>query len=88
MIYSISERNIAFCLLCGSIWFVIAIFMTTGVEVPYELFNATSGNIETGTHIVAGLEQLSYLFMGLGAIMFIISVTFMLEFLTDYRKIR
>lgn len=89
MLYAIGERNIAFCLLSGSLWFTIAVLMLQGVEIPYEIFNATSGNIETGVHVIrTNLDPLSYLFMGIGALMFIVSVTFMLEFFTDYKKIK
>jgi len=89
MLYGISERNLAFVFLCGVMYLVLALFTLQGIEIPYELFNATSGHIETGVHNVqTNLSPLSYLFMGLGAIMFLLFVTFTLETLTDYRKIK
>lgn len=89
MIYAIMERSPAFVIINAVLWLIIALFMLQGVEVPYEMFNATSGNIESGVHnIQTNLEPLAYLFMGLGAIMFLLFVTFALESFTDYKKTR
>jgi len=89
MIYGISERSILFTFITAVLWLIIALFMLQGIEVPYQMYNATSGNIETGVHTIqTNLDPLSYLFMGFGAIMFIVTVTFMLESFSDYRKIR
>jgi uncharacterized membrane protein len=88
-IYGINERSIAFTLISAILWLIIALFMLQGIEVPYEMFNATSGNIETGVHVIqTNLDPLSYLFTGFGAILFILSITFMLEAFSDYRKIK
>jgi len=89
MFYSITERSIAFTIMTAVLWLIIALFMLQGIEVPYEMFNATSGNIETGVHVIqTNLDPLSYLFMGLGVIMFLLSVTFMMESLSDSRKLK
>lgn len=89
MFYSIMEKHITFTVITTVMWFVLALFMLQGIEIPYEMFNATSGNIETGTHVVqTNLIPISYLFMGLGAIMFILFVVFSMETLSDYRKIK
>lgn len=89
MLYSIMERSPAFTIITAVLWLIIAAFMLQGVEVPYEMFNATSGNIESGVHnIQNNLIPLSYLFMGLGAIMFLLFVTFAMEMFTDYKKMR
>lgn len=89
MLYSIMERSPAFTIITAVLWLVIALFMLQGVEVPYELYNATSGNIESGMHnIQNNLMPLSYLFMGLGAIMFMLFVTFAMEAFTDYKRTR
>ena len=86
-LYSITERSIAFTLITAILWLIISLFMLQGIEVPYEMYNATSGNIETGVHkIQTNLDPLAYLFMGWGAIMFIISITFMMESLMDYKR--
>lgn len=89
MLYAISERNIAFCFVSAILWLIIAVFMLQGIEIPYEMYNATSGNIETGVHTIrTNLDALSYLFMLFGLIMFILFVTFLLEFFMDYKKIK
>jgi formate hydrogenlyase subunit 3/multisubunit Na+/H+ antiporter MnhD subunit len=89
MLYSIMERSPAFSIMTSVLWLIIALFMLQGVEVPYEMFNATSGNIESGVHLIqTNLDPLSYLFMGLGAIMFLLFVTFAMEMFTDYKKMR
>jgi hypothetical protein len=89
LIYGLNERSSAFIFIDATLWFIIALFMLQGIEVPYEMYNATSGNIESGVHLIrTNLEPLAYLFMGLGAIMFILFVTFTLEIFTDYKKIK
>jgi formate hydrogenlyase subunit 3/multisubunit Na+/H+ antiporter MnhD subunit len=89
MFYAITERSSAFTILASVLWFIIALFVLQGIEIPYEMFNATSGNIETGVHnIQTNLSPLAYLFMGLGTIMFILFVTYTMETLSDYRKIK
>ena len=89
MIYGISERSIIFTFIAAVLWLIIALFMLQGIEVPYQMYNVTSGNIETGVHTIQNnLEPLSYLFMGFGAILFIVTITFMLEAFSDYRKIK
>ena len=87
MLYSIMEKNNAFCVITAVLWFILALFMLQGIEMPYQMFNATSGDIETGTQIIRdNLSPLSYLFMGLGALMFLLFVTFTLELFTDEKK--
>jgi hypothetical protein len=50
------------------------------IETPYSLYNATSGNIETGYHTVQSdiSPYLSYLFMFFGAVMVIYLVMYFL----------
>lgn len=87
MLYSISERQLAFLIIGATLWFIIALFMLQGVEVPYEMFNATSGNIESGVHTIqTNLEPLAYLFMGLGTIMFLLFVTYSMEIFSSKKK--
>ena len=89
MIYGIKERGMAFTMLSGVIWLLIGLFVIQGVEMPYTMFNATSGNIETGVQTIqTNLDPLAYLFMAIGLIMFILSFTYMLESLSDYKRIR
>jgi formate hydrogenlyase subunit 3/multisubunit Na+/H+ antiporter MnhD subunit len=87
MIYSLEERRIALLMLDAGLWLIIALFMIQGVEIPYEMFNATSGNIQTGIHkIQTNLDVLAYVFMGLGLLMFIATITMALESLGDERN--
>jgi hypothetical protein len=89
MLYGIGERSPAFVFIDAILWLILALFMLQGVEVPYEMYNASSGNIEFGMHIIqTNLSPLSYLFMGLGAIMFIVFVTFVMESFVEYKKSR
>jgi len=89
MYWGMNDRNIAFTILSAILWIILALFMLQGIETSYQTFNATSGNIETGTQIIqTNLDPLAYLFMGIGSIMFILTITFMLEWLTDYKKIK
>lgn len=87
MFYSISERSAALIIIDAVLWLILALFMIQGVEVPYQMYNITTGNIETGVQVIqTNLEPLAYLFMGLGAIMFILFVTVAMEMFTDYKK--
>ena len=89
MFYAITERSPAFVMINAILWLILALFMLQGVEVPYQMYNATSGNIESGVHTIQNnLEPLAYLFMGIAAIMFILFVTFVMETLSDYKKPR
>lgn len=89
MIYSISERSAALIMMSAILWLILALFMLQGVEIPYQMFNATSGDIETGVHTIQNnLEPLAYLFMGFGAIMFMLFVTVAMEMFTDYKRMR
>ena len=88
-LYSMAERSIAFTLITAILWLIIALFMLQGIEVPYEMYNSSSGNIETGVHTIrTNLDPLAYLFMGFGAIMFILTISFMMESLMDYKRTR
>lgn len=64
-----------FIMVSGVLWFVVA---ASGmeVEVPYSMFNATSGQIESGTQIVTSKVSpyLTYLFGGIGAVCVVISL--------------
>lgn len=89
LVYSVSERSVAWCFMDVVIWLILALFMLQGVEIPYQMFNATSGNIETGVQTIqTNLDPLAYLFMGIAAVMFIMSVVWMMEYITDSKKNR
>ena len=89
MLYATQERSIAYTLSAGIIWLILALFIVQGIEIPYEMYNATSGHIETGVHTIRTyLDPLSYLFGAFGLIMFVLGFTYMLEAMTDMKKIR
>jgi len=87
MIYSISERAIAFLLMDSILWLILGALLLQGVEVPYEMFNSTSGNIETGVHtITTNLDPLSYLLQGIAVIMFLLFIIFIVEDYLENRR--
>ena len=87
MLYAISEKNSAFCIITAVLWFILSLFMLQGIEIPYSGFNVTSGDLETGLQVIQNnLTPLSYLFMGLGVIMFLLFVTFTLELFSDEKR--
>jgi formate hydrogenlyase subunit 3/multisubunit Na+/H+ antiporter MnhD subunit len=89
LLYSIPEKNLPLLLISAITWLILALFLLQGIEIPYEMFNATSGNIETGIHkIQTNLDPLAYLLMALGLVTFIIFASFTIETMYDYNKIR
>lgn len=89
MIYAIEERRIPFCFLSSILWLILALFLIQGIEIPYEMYNASSTKIITGVHLIqTNLSPLSYLFSGLAVVMFILTITFILEAFGDYKKIK
>ena len=90
MLYGLSERNVAFVFLAASLWLILGLLILQGIEIPvYTNYDTATGNFTSGTqNIQTNLEPLAYLLMGLGAIMFIVSVTFMMEYLSDYKRMR
>lgn len=89
MIYAIDERRIPFCFVSAILWLILALFLIQGIEIPYQLYNSSANEIQTGTHnIQTNLDPLSYLFSGLAIVMFIRTITFILEGFSDYKKIK
>ena len=70
MILTYTEKDPLFAL-CSAITWLIASLGSLSWERPYEIFNATSGSIETGTHIFENLYGISYWFMAFAIIMFL-----------------
>lgn len=65
------------------IFFVLA-FGVINIEIPYEMYNATSGNIETGSHVFGGDWELSRFYLGMA----IFSVFVMLVYIfMPYRRL-
>ena len=48
MIYAIDERRIAFCMMSSILWLILALFLVQGIEIPYEIYNSTASEIQTG----------------------------------------
>jgi hypothetical protein len=89
MIYAIEKQRIAFTLLDSIMWLIIALFILQGIEIPYQLYNVSANKIQTGVQLVqTNLIPLSYLFMALGLLMFILTVTFILEAFADLKKLK
>ena len=87
LFYGISEQSPTFCLIDTILWLILAVLLLQGIEIPYEMYNATSGNIETGVHtITTNLIPITYLFEGLAAIMFILFIVFTIEAFGDYKR--
>ena len=61
------------------LWFLLAASIQE-IEIPYQMYNGTSGNIETGYHVFSSPISpfMVYLFMGFGAIMTIYFVGYIL----------
>ena len=68
-----------FLILSIILWFTLGASIMD-IESPYTLYNATSGNVETGYHTVQSSVSpyLSYLFMFMGAVMIIYFVGYIL----------
>ena len=86
-LYAVEEESTAFCIITAILWLITALLIIQGVEIPYEMYNASSGNIETGVHTIqTNLTPLSYLFMGFGAIMFVLSFSFAFTDFMEYKR--
>ena len=66
--------TIIFTFLSMSMWFICA-FGVLELQIPYQIFNATSGNIETGYQTYHELPYLSYIFLGIAVSCLIYFVT-------------
>ena len=62
-------------LLSTVIWFILAASILE-TETPYQLFNATSGNIETGVHTYSSKvsPEMVYFFQMMAIIMFLFNI--------------
>jgi len=71
--------NITFITISMILWLLLAASIQE-IEIPYQMYNATSGNIETGYHIFSSpiSPYLMYLFFMFAAIMLIYFVGYIL----------
>jgi hypothetical protein len=70
------ERHIFWNMICsalsGFLWFILGVSMWQ-LDRPYEMYNVSSSQIEVGVHTYTmnNVPGLSFLFLGIGIIMFI-----------------
>jgi len=71
--------NVIFILTSVVIFFLLAASVME-IEIPWQMYNATSGNVETGYHTFSSpiSPYLSYLFMLFGIVMMIYFVGYIL----------
>jgi len=76
-------------LLATVTWYIMAASIME-METPYQLFNNTSGNIETGVHVYNSkiAPQMVYYFYMLASITFILNLSVLFLGLWDYIKKR
>ena len=71
-------------------WNIVGIFLAAGlflivavgsmeIEIPYQAFNSSSGQVETGYQVYTGMPWLSYLFVGCAVVSIIYMVTLVFE---------
>lgn len=73
--------NYVFVLMSSFIMFMLA-WQTFNINIPYQSFNATSGNIETGFQTYVFDYQLMYFYYGMAIIIFLYFVVLILFMLT------
>ena len=78
-----------FSFICIFLWYFLAASILE-VEIPYEIYNATSGQIETGSHMYTSkvAPELVLFFQMMASIMFIFNVFIVFIGLSDYLKRR
>jgi len=61
--------NLITCILSTVLWFILALGVLR-LDTPYQIFNSTSGNLETGMHsyTVPGDIYIAYIFIALGVL--------------------
>lgn len=71
------------------IWYICAASIME-TEIAYQLFNATSGNIETDIQVASSkiAPEMLYFFYMMATIMFLLNVTVLFTGLWDYIKKR
>jgi len=77
MIFSIQLENHPFwnvimAITSVPLWFILGL-ANMEIEIPYEIYNASSSQIETGSHVFTSPISpfLTYFFVGIGLIMMI-----------------
>ena len=87
MLYGLSERNTAWCFIDAVIWLSVSMFMIQGIEIPYQMYNNSANKIQVGVQtITSNLIPLSYLFLGISVLMFILFFMFIIEQSLEEKK--
>ena len=78
--------NIMSCVLSSFIWFILALGVLR-LDTPYQLFNSSSGMVETGMHsyTVPGDIYIAYIFIAFGVLMMIYFVAMVFDKYTDMK---
>jgi len=71
----------------AALWFILALGVIE-IELPYQIYNSSSGNVEEGVHIFTSIYSIyiSYVFMLFGVIMFIYLVVMIFDKYTSWVK--
>jgi hypothetical protein len=83
---AIEKDEYVLWLLATIVWMVAALGCLE-IEIPYQMFNASSGVIETGVHTFS-VHGVVYLFVGMGILTLIEFSTCILSILGDKKKWR
>jgi len=77
--------ELVFIVLDIPLWFILGL-SNMQIERPYEMYNASSGQIETGIHTVYSPDSpfIAYIFLGIGLVMVIYMVVVL--FTSVYEK--
>jgi len=70
MILSVETESLFYSALSSSFWIIMGV-SCFNVYLPYEMYNLSSGAIETGVHIVEQASPYSLLFFSIGVMMII-----------------
>jgi len=79
--------NLVSIVLAIPLWFILGL-ANMEIERPYELYNISSGNIETGIHTVTSpiSPYLTYFFMGVGLLLFIYLFAMVYDKYINYKE--
>jgi hypothetical protein len=67
LIFAYEWRTPEITLLCGVVW-LIAALATLEIEIPYQMYNASASEIQTGVHVFSEYG-ITLLFMGIAVVM-------------------
>lgn len=79
--------NIVSSSLSAIFWLILSLSQME-IEIPYQLYNATSGNLETGYHLFTSPMSvyLVYIFIGMFWVMIIYTIVCIFNAWVDYKE--